>query len=133
MALFRSTCASPLFEQVISRGILALKSITFSLETEIQFSVSVPVLSKTMTEILPDTLILDTLVQLIWLSFSFFSENITPTLIATGSSGGTENDNASRTEYIISFTPKYSINFGSTIQIKIKLIIANIKIYIFSS
>ena len=116
-----------------SRGTPELESKTLSLETEIQFSVRVPVLSNTMTEIRPDTLILDTFIQLICFSLSFCNANITPTFIATGSSGGTENDKASNIAYIISSTPKYFINVGNTTPTHIRLKISKIKIYNFNS
>ena len=116
-----------------SRGTPELESITLSLETEIQFSVRVPVLSNTMTETLPDTLILETFTQLICCSLSLCRANITPTLIAIGSSGGTENENASNVENIISSIPKYLIKVGRTTPTHIKLNIAKVKIYNFNS
>lgn len=84
-----------------------------SSSTEIPFSVNVPVLSKTIVETHPETLILDILRQLILCLFNLFNEKLTPMLMTIGISGGIGKVSASKILMMICSKLKYSIMIGN--------------------
>jgi hypothetical protein len=85
--------------------------LIFELWTERPSSVRVPVLSKTIIDSLPATLIFDESIQKIWHCFSLFKEKRMPIDMTIGNSGGIARVKAV-IMFIIMFHGEWYLNKG---------------------